>query len=353
MRNYKLAKYRRRILKRVVVAMMCIMLLLFSSCDKEDNIVEYADTRIPAPAYLNAPNDRNNLDPTPYMSQFWMIEGVSDFPENYRNCNDEFQRKTINGIPPQFDSLYIPTRIGLETLGISGSGEFSPSNFEELINKIRQSHKGEIIVVDLRAETHGFINEHPVFLYSERNWCNLGKSVKEICEYEKDTLANTIGDSLFVYQSAKDSSLWQVNIAIPEEDVCRMEGVSYKRIPALDYGFPSDDIIEEFVNFVNCLPRDVWLHFHCKAGKGRTTLFMAFYDMIRNPKVSCKDIVYRQYLIGGQYLFNDGSNDTKEWRKDFLLEKSSLVPVFYDYVQANWQNNYQVSFSEWKKYTYK
>ena len=130
-------------------------------------------------------------------------------------------------------------------------------------------------------------------------------------------------------------------------------GAEYKRIPALDYCFPSDDVIEEFVRYVNNLPTDVWLHFHCKQGKGRTTQFMAFYDMMKNPNVSLKDIVYRQYLIGGLFLFDDGSNETKDWKREFLVEKSTLVPVFYEYVQANWRNNFDISFSEWKKKTYK
>lgn len=42
--------------------------------------------------------------------------------------------------------------------------------------------------------------------------------------------------------------------------------------------------------------------FHCEAGEGRTTAYMAMYDMMKNPDVSLKDILYRQHLLGGNYV---------------------------------------------------
>lgn len=72
--------------------------------------------------------------------------------------------------------------------------------------------------------------------------------------------------------------------------------MNYKRIPVLDYAFPHDAAIEEFDDNIKTLPDDCWLHFRCKQGKGWTTLFMAFYDMMRNPDIALKDIVYRQFF---------------------------------------------------------
>ena len=329
------------------------MVFFTVACDNTDNEAVYVDTRIEGPAYLNVPNERTLLDPTPFLSQFWIVESLGEFPANYRTSSDAFIDMSETTLPPVFDIQYIPSREGLDDLKMSGSGEFTETSFYSLMDKIHENHSGRIVMLDLRSESHGYLNDTPVYLYGERNWCNLGMGHEEIPAYERDTLNALVGQTVYMHTTAKDSSLWTVSAAMTEDELCGVGGAEYKRIPALDYCFPSDDVIEEFVRYVNNLPTDVWLHFHCKQGKGRTTQFMAFYDMMKNPNVSLKDIVYRQYLIGGLFLFDDGSNETKDWKREFLVEKSTLVPVFYEYVQANWRNNFDISFSEWKKKTYK
>lgn len=58
--------------------------------------------------------------------------------------------------------------------------------------------------------------------------------------------------------------------------------LNYIRIPVQDRHGPDDDTVNAFVTFVKTLPEDVWLHFHCLAGEGRTTTFMVIYDILRN-----------------------------------------------------------------------
>ena len=129
--------------------------------------------------------------------------------------------------------------------------------------------------------------------------------------------------------------------------------IIYKRIPALDYApFPCDAVIEDFISFVINLPKNTWIHFHCAHGKGRTSLFMALYDMLRNPNLSLNDIVYRHYYIGGQFLLNDGSSNSEEWKRDILLEKTLILPIFYDYCKDSSKLNYNLSYSDWKKKIY-
>lgn len=43
----------------------------------------------------------------------------------------------------------------------------------------------------------------------------------------------------------------------------------------------SPENIDEFIKLYKSLPKDAWLHFHCEAGKGRTTTFLAMYDMMK------------------------------------------------------------------------
>lgn len=53
-----------------------------------------------------------------------------------------------------------------------------------------------------------------------------------------------------------------------------------------------------FITFVNNQPENSWLHFHCKAGIGRTTTFMIMYDIMKNCNdVSLYDIITRQVIL--------------------------------------------------------
>lgn len=78
---------------------------------------------------------------------------------------------------------------------------------------------------------------------------------------------------------------------------------------------------------------------------------MSFYDILRNPDVPLKDILYRQAKLGGGNLYYNGNAERSEhsWRTPLYQESSTLIPLLYDYVQDNKVNDYQISWSEWKK----
>ena len=76
------------------------------------------------------------------------------------------------------------------------------------------------------------------------------------------------------------------------------------------------------------------LHFHCDAGEGRTTTFMALYQIMNSSNLSLEQILSYQYNIGGIIL-----TDNKV-RLDFLEE-------FYNYVSKNKDSNYEIKYSQW------
>ena len=68
--------------------------------------------------------------------------------------------------------------------------------------------------------------------------------------------------------------------------------------PTLEDGRISHIKVKYFIDFVNNQPENTWLHFHCKAGIGRTTTFMIMYDIVKNCKeVKLNDIIARQVLL--------------------------------------------------------
>lgn len=122
------------------------------------------------------------------------------------------------------------------------------------------------------------------------------------------------------------------------------------RFTVPDRAFPGDSELEAFVEFVKTLPANAWLHFHCQAGAGRTTQYMIFYDMMRNPGLPLKDIAYRQCLLGGNYLLYDGSTPGEDPVKaELCAEKAQMIALFYDYIQDNHAKGYQTKWGQWKR----
>ncbi|MDU2121632.1 MAG: hypothetical protein E7E64_03760 [Clostridium celatum] len=77
---------------------------------------------------------------------------------------------------------------GLEQLNISGSGQFTPANLPLLIENI--DTKLPIIDIDLRQESHGFINDIAISFANSNNSANAGLTLDEVIEKENKDLSS-------------------------------------------------------------------------------------------------------------------------------------------------------------------
>jgi protein tyrosine phosphatase (PTP) superfamily phosphohydrolase (DUF442 family) len=241
---------------------------------------------------------------------------------NFRTCLSEYKN------PPE----PAPSRKGLSTLKESGSSEFSKKGLQEIKKMIPSTH---IMIVDLREESHGFLNDRPVSWKGEHNDVNKGKSLEEITKIEEQLL-----------KEAKEQDPSR-KTEYTEEALCRELGVDYTRFPVTDMSRPDDATVERFVAIVSEQPADRWMHFHCKAGAGRTTTFMAMYDMMRNARnVSCGDIINRQFLLGGIDLSGKETKGTA-WFDVLARERDAFIKIFYEYCKSN-RDGFKESWSAWK-----
>ena len=114
-----------------------------------------------------------------------------------------------------------------------------------------------------------------------------------------------------------------------ERDLAQQRGVAYFRIPVTDHCRPTDDMVDRFVIFVKELRSNAWPHFHCHGGDGRTTTFLALYDIVRNvpQNVGLDDIVARQSMLGQYQLFGDGGG----WKARVTEERTAFIKLFYKY----------------------
>ena len=122
-------------------------------------------------------------------------------------------------------------------------------------------------------------------------------------------------------------------------------------LTVLDHSFSDPDNIDSFIAFVKDLPEDTWLHFHCLAGMGRTNMYLVFYDFLRNPDVSEKDIIYRQYKLGGNFMYYKGDKENEqEYKVPLAQEKAEMIPLVLRYIKENQPKGFKVSWTEWKKH---
>lgn len=254
-------------------------------------------------------------------------------PKNFRSTSDSV---TKNENSPNF--------LGLQELHASGSSQFSKQSLKALLQKLPSR---QLTLVDLRQESHGFINGIAVSWYTERDWVNKGKSLTQVVEDEIKRLKEISKHYFTIVFAHKKFAipLW-VSETLLEEELAVQEGIDYIRIPVTDHLRPTDQDVDLFIQFIKTLPKEgTWLHFHCAAGEGRTTTFLVMYDMIRNAgKVKIEDIFLRQHLLGGINFLNEKAID---WKRKYAEQRKVFLYQFYTYCLQN--PLLHKSWTEWIK----
>lgn len=247
------------------------------------------------------------------------------------------------------DRDYMPDTKGMDTLNISGSAVFSGNHFRELAERLRELADGkEIWVVDCRIEGHALVNGISVSWYGDRNWANKGMTLVEAEEDERIRFGSLEGSVITVYavsDNVKGESVeMEVTSVMSEKELVENEGFHYLRLPCQDHSWPYEEAVDQFIGFVQTIDTDrTWLHFHCHAGKSRTAIFMAIYDMMKNPDVPFEDIMLRHAMTGSNYLpYADPESDIAE----VYAKRAKRIRQVYDYLQEM-NGNYTKPWSEW------
>ena len=293
-------------------------------------------------------------DPAKYAGFIWRIDAKDrdKLPRNFRTANAAYRtdadpKKAGEGFEAN------PSRKGLATLYASGSAEFSVKEFDKMVPVLREQAKGPIYIVDLRQESHGLINGTAVSWYGERDWGNLGKSKKAALRDEKSRLKAVRGRDVTMAKLGKDKKpvdpvTVRAASVLTEEQLVKSRGLRYFRIAATDHVWPSAENIDAFIRFTRNLPKDAWLHFHCQAGEGRTTAYLAMYDMMKNPDLSLGTILSRQYLLGNNYVAHRVAEPKPgDWKAAYYNQKAAMVAKFYEYVQENHASGYAKPWRDW------
>ena len=243
----------------------------------------------------------------------------------------------------------VPDEKGMDTLNISGSAEFSEDQFRELAAQLRDLAKGkDIYVVDCRIEGHALLNGISISWYGDRNWANKGMTLEEAEKDEYERFSSLVGKKITAYAVSDnvpgESAEISVDRWMTEKELVESEGFHYLRLPCQDHSWPYEEAIDMFIDYVQNIDTDqAWLHFHCHAGKSRTAIFMAIYDMMKNPDVAFEDIMLRHAMTGSNYLpYADPKSDIA----DVYILRAKRIRQVYDYIQEM-NGNYTIPWSEW------
>ena len=233
---------------------------------------------------------------------------------------------------------------GLDKLNISGSAQFSDSGLSLIKEAI--DNKFSVIDIDLRQESHGFVNGIAISWEGKKNNLNKGLSLCEVLATENKLLASIKLREPLTFSNKKETII--PKSVQNELELTTSKDIEYIRIPITDGGFPTDDIIEYFIDFVKNQPEDSWLHFHCKEGIGRTTTFMIMYDIIKNHKdVSLNDIIKRQVVLSGMsdrsgqgFYSGKHSKFLNDFYNTYISKSISSIKYDNAYVNSNYIRNY-------------
>jgi len=266
-------------------------------------------------------------------------------PRNFRTTDDRLRANS---------SQKIPMNTGLTSLCASGSGEFTADGLKLLLERTR----GPVTVFDLRQETHIFVNGLPISWFATNDWANVGRTHNEI-EADEAARVKSLkpGSEIAVHPGAAikkpgapPSAPENVRVehASTERDFVQANHAAYVRLTITDHTRPRDEEVDRFILAVRTLPENGWTHFHCEAGRGRTTTFMVLYDMLRNAtRVSLEDIAHRQQLLGYNYDVLRPA-DPGSWKAPYTDDRIAFIRAFYDYARANPGGDPQL-WSEWLK----
>lgn len=228
-----------------------------------------------------------------------------------------------------------------ESLRIAGGGQPSKTTLAHLHEQLSLSIDTPLWVIDLRQESHGYLNEDAVSWHGVANAANRGKAAESVERDEQQRLAEAIGTNVQAvpmghYDEAHIPYTFAEGVTgfATERDIARKSGLGYVRIAATDMRWPEPQAIDDFVNFYRSLPKEHgWLYFHCQAGQGRTTTFMVLYEILERPDCTADEAIAHQRALGGADLSSGARYEG--------------ICHFAQYVRENRATDFAQRWSDW------
>lgn len=217
---------------------------------------------------------------------------------------------------------------GLREINASGGAAVHFFDLKRRLSHIKQN----ILLVDGMTEFHGYLYGIPTTFFAyqaDKNKYNWKYTIRRL-----------------LFTGTKKVCSEQV---IPEGEAAVKNGFSYVNLNVGSRFIPSHGKIDEIVNLFETLPENTWVHFHCHHGKGRTSMMLIMFDIMRNaPTVSLKDIVKRHHILGSEDLLDTTVWARGTYTKEQLEQRRDFITQFYNFICERKTGGPQL-WSEWNK----
>lgn len=238
---------------------------------------------------------------------------------------------------------------GLANLRISGGAQFSEPAWEVLR---RGPLAGALLDVDLRQESHGFLNGAAVTWAAQNDWSNVAMGHNQAIAVENARLAALKTQQqvappsadAFKRDGADSGPAVQVREVASEQDIVAAAGAAYLRLTVTDHLRPQDAEVDRFLAALATHPAEGRIHVHCRGGDGRTTTFLAMYDMLANADaVTAEAIFARQAAVSPFY---DLGKITEGPKAIYYRERLDFLQRFHAYAVARRRGEAK-TWSQW------
>jgi hypothetical protein len=251
----------------------------------------------------------------------------------------------------------------IEDLRISAGAQFHAKEWPMILEKLLPyAKKSKIYVVDLREEPHFFINEVSVSLCKKNTYVNEHKFIPfidipyDMMQIFEDRVVEGLSSKkkYTIFAVKEKENIKYTKHVLEKENIYteRMlvqgSGVHYLRLSITDHKRPTDEQVDAFLDLIKDMPKDAWIHFHCRGGVGRTSTLVLIVDMIKNKtKFSMEELIEKQKIQGGaKSLFK--MNPLKKHKFLDAIKRKEFLSNFYLYV--NDREGYgKQSWSSWIK----
>jgi protein-tyrosine phosphatase len=307
----------------------------------------------------------------------------SEFKKSFSNreCCAIFDctiEREANTLPNSYRSYF--NQLDNFKLLLSASAQFNHLQLRNLIqNIIKLPIKNKIqkiLILDLRQETHCFIDGTPISLRSHANAINKGEKRDNIIVNENKwikRLESFIEKGIEIIEiltkndegDIKEGNIIKVVASKAESENDLVNSLNshftinygvkliYRRLPVLDHHAPEQGVIDSFIIMIKEIlnTNNTWLHVHCKGGKGRSTTFSMIYELIVRKKLdSLEQFIERRAILGDINILERNITSNVTWLREAAIKRRQFIINFYNYIKDNRNGFYSdTSWSLWEE----
>lgn len=242
---------------------------------------------------------------------------------------------------------------GWDVLHISGSASIASL---EQVQNLRPSPENPVLVLDVREESHAIVGGYPCTWRSANNWANVGRNRNDVIADEQSRIAalKLQGTVEIIHRKDAKNGLEHPRKVVlnnpeisSEEELVKSTGASYLRLMVTDHMGPRSEDVDLFVAMERTLPEHGRVHIHCGVGQGRTGIFIAMHDMLKNAyHVSFNDLIARQLAFNPGRALDFNKDVNHEGRANYRNDRLEFISLFYEYAKQN-PNGQPRLWSDW------